>query len=388
MYIINIIITNMVNTMQEAIFSELSVVEQRELLQKMNNDKLAAVFDKVGENPKGLELTCLENVLCCYPNQLEDGQVELPDDFWEWQIVILNLWYDYDSVKGKNKIEGFDFCKWGLRKWKVEVIAGNSENLPTIENPLLLSPWVIEYYESEKSWQKYTQTVLRDGWQMNTSEWISTLADANERTTTAGRNFSGNLNEDLEIENAEESPFLMRNEKGEYYLVTHDLNYKKHLIASIENFLENKYLSPEDENYTEVKSAFERKFTEVTYEELWAILRTIIANDRFAEYSWEKGEIDALDNTDIELDGQIGTYYVFHDKKNNTIEYRAIRRITWFPEWLRAVGKLPLRLFLESQNQNPSFKNIENIWKHWAGNAKLVPTIQDVASKVSETMNP
>jgi len=361
----------MVNTPSWILFSELSIREQREALQEENPDKLAWVFDLVWD--EWYNLVNLENVLCCYPNQLEDWQIVLPEDFSEWNMVILNM--------------------WALRKWQVEIIAWEDSNLPEkIQKPVLLSPWVIEYYEGD-NWKKYTQTVLRDGGKMNTSEWITTLADANERTTTAGRNFSGDLFEDLEIENAEESPFLMQNESWEYHLVMHDLKYKSHLIASIQNFLENKYLSPEDENYQKVKVSFELKFKGITYEELGAILTTVIENDNFETYSWEDGDIDGIELEKIDLDEELWEFYVFHDKANNTIEYRSIRKITSFPKGLTAIWRVPLRLFLESQNQDPSFKRIDRVWTYGVNleewnlrPTKLVPTMDHFSRKVWETV--
>lgn len=382
----------MVNIPDEILFSELSIIEQREALQKENPDKLAWVFDLIWS--EWYELVNLENVLCCYPNQLEDWQIVLPEDFSEWNIVILNM--------------------WALRKWQVEIIAWDESNIPEwINSPVLLSPWVIEYYESEK-WEKYVQTVLRDGGQMNASKWISSLADANERTTTAGRNFSGDLFEDLEVENAEESPFLMQNDSWEYYLVTHDLKYKYHLIASIENFLEKKYLKKPKrvrepykqnyhntkfynkkleeyneylsnlENYEEVKTRFEAKFTGVDYDDLWNILIGIIKNDNIEEYTWEAWNIDEIQMEQVKLGAKKGEFLVFHDEPNNTVEYRSIRKILWFPDGLKPLGRIPLRLFLESQNQDPSFKNIKNISKYGAWKTKLVPTMNDFADRVWE----
>lgn len=332
-------------------------------MQLANPDKLAGVFDRVWD---GYTLKNLGNVLCCYPNQLEDGEIELPDDFSDGEIVILDM--------------------WALRKWDIKIIAWKDSNMPEwIQHPVLLSPGVVEYYESER-WEKYVQTVLRDGGKMNSSKGITNLADANERTTTAGRNFTGDLFEDLEVENAEESPFLMQDEAGKYCLVMHDLHYKKALIDSIKNFLEKKYATEEDDNYEEIKASFERKFKGVTYEELWAILTTIIENDSFLEYDWTDGAIEGIDMETVELDGEKGDFYVYHDEVNNTIEYRAIRRITGFPEGLKAIGRVPLRLFLESQNQDPSFKNIKNISKYGAGEIGLVPTMADFAQRVSDTM--
>lgn len=348
-------------------FWELTVKEQRERLQQENLDALAWVFDLVHESSsEGFCLFDTKNILACYPNQLIDWQIRLPEDFWNGKIVIVDM--------------------WALRKWNIKVIAWNSENIPRINHPVLLSPWVIEYYEGE-NWKKYTQTVLRDGWQSNSSSWVKWLADANERTTTAGRNFSWKLWDDLEMENAEESPFLMKDAEWNYFLVTHDINYKSALIASMQNYLQKKYLTSDNPNFETVKRAFEFKFKWVKYEELWDILKWIIENDNFEEYLWQEGNIDWIDSRLVSLNDEQGKFYVFHDTVNNTIEYRAIRRITWFPEWLTPVGKIPLRLFLESQNQDPSFKKLENIWKYGAWEAKLVPTIRDIKEKVSLVHN-
>ncbi len=357
------------NTSNLNSFSSLSVSEQRDELQNNNNDLLAWVFNmhQGWEWSRVYDIENIENMLACYPNQLDDGQIKLPEDFDAGSLVIVNM--------------------WALRKWKLEIIAWSKSNITIEENidiPILLSPWVIEYWEDEKSWKKYTETVLRDGWQMNSTNWINSLADANERTTTAWRNFSWMLHSDLEIENAEESPFLMKNKNWEYFLVTHDLEYVDFLRESVKNFLKNKYLKNGDENYEEVKKNFERKFKWVKYNELWNILQEILAYNRFESYQWKDWNIEGVNETLVQLWDEEWKFYVYHDKENNTIEYRAIREITSFPEWLTAVWKIPLRLFLESQNQDPQFRKIENIWLR---KTKLVPTINDVSSKVSDAID-
>jgi len=362
----------MINTPRENLFSDLSTWKQRELLQKNNPDMLAWVFNKVWDY--WYNLINLENVLCCYPNQLDDGQIVLPEDFEDGNIVILDM--------------------WALRKWETKIIAWNESDFQAeIQQLTLLSPWVIEYYEWN-NWKKYTQTVLRDGWKMNNSEWIIALADANKRTTTAWRNFSWKLSEDLEVENAEESPFLMQNQQGEYVLVTHDISYIEELIASINSFLEKKYLSPWDDNYDEVKAKFEIKFKWVQYDDLGEILKGIIQDRRIEEYQWEEANLEWIVKDKISLGGESWEYYVFHDEKNNTIEYRAIRKISWFPEWLTAVWRVPLRLFLESQNQDPSFKRLDRIWSYgvnletWAWNTiKLVPAIDDFSQRIQNIVS-
>jgi len=73
----------MVNIPQERLFSEMSIQEQREFLQAENSDKLAGVFSFFGKDNLmlGYTLKTIPNVLACYPNQLEDEQIKLPEDF-------------------------------------------------------------------------------------------------------------------------------------------------------------------------------------------------------------------------------------------------------------------------------------------------------------------
>lgn len=372
------------NTPQNSVYSELSTSEQRERIQEMFPDIFAWVFDYFWHDETGrwYSLLNIENVVACYPNQLQDRISQMPEWFTDWNMVIVNL-------------------KW-VMQWKIEFIWWNRNKLPKIENPILLSPWVIEYWEDEKSWEKYTQTTLRDTGGKKVEWWIKWLADASARTTVAWRNFSWQLHQDLEMENAEESPFLMQDINWEYVLVTHDKNYIPFLKKSIQHYLDNKYLTPEDPNYESVKSMFELKFKWVNYDDLWQILQRILLNDRFQTYDWKEWDITWIEKEKVQLWSEEWEFYVYHDKANNTIEYRAIREITWFPEWLKPVWRIPLRLFLESENQAPSFKNIKNIWRNgtkkhtdkyfdpkWEQKSRvvLVPTIEDVANKVNSTVN-
>jgi hypothetical protein len=65
--------------------------------------------------------------------------------------------------------------------------------------------------------------------------------------------------------------------------------------------LKNKYLRYKDENYEEVKKAFEAKFKGISYDELEDILSAIIEYDSFAEYDWRDGEIEGLEEDKIQL---------------------------------------------------------------------------------------
>ena len=356
---------NLDNFSEKISYISITDKEQRESLQAQNPDMLPMCFSMIESDWKFV-LKANDTVLCCYHNQLADWQIQLPEDFDDSNVVIVDM--------------------WALRKWEIKVLKWNEQSMEYIENPVLLSPWVVEYWEWE-NWKKYTQTVLRDGWKTTTDTWITSLADANQRTTTAWRNFSWDLFEDLEIENSEESPFLMMNEQWEYVLVTHDLNYVSYLKESIQSYLQNKYLSPEDENYSEVKAAFERKFTWVWYDDLWNILQDVVDNDSFESYDSESWEITWVDMTQIELWDQSWEFYVFHDQANNTIEYRAVRKITDFQHWLKAIWKIPMRLFLESSNQDPSFHKLVNIWNYWAKWPNLVPAMDDFRNKVTKVIN-
>lgn len=316
-----------------------SITEQREELLTLNNDLLYWVYSLNDENE--FELEFLENVLTCYPNQL-DNIKWLKDNS---DITILNL--------------------GALRKWNTEVLSWNNID---IENPVLLSNWVIEFVEAKnKKWdtKKHLISTLRDWW----------AADELQRTTTAGRNSWSDLNEDLEREHIEESPFLWYDKEGNLALATVDNSEasKEILKISINHFLENKYLSIWDYNYVDVEKNFERNFPWVKYSELGKILKEIIDNDRINTYSSELvDQFEGLetDMKDISLWDSQWKYFVYFDKENNTIEYRLLRTITWFNDWFKPLSKRPSRLYLESENQLPRIPRIENA-RDW-----YVPTVK------------
>lgn len=324
-----------------------SVTEQREELLKLNNDLLFWVYSVKEENGSEYELEFLENVLTCYPNQLENLRW-LGDNN---DITILNL--------------------GALRKWNTEILSGNNVD---IENPVLLSNWVIEFVEAKnKNWEtkKHLISTLRDGW----------AADELQRTTTTGRNSWNDLNEDLEREHIEESPFLWYDSDGNLALATIDDSQeaKDILKESINFFLENKYLQISDDNYEFVKKMFERNFPWIKYENLWKELQNIIDHDRITTYSsqWiEKFEWLEWDMKEISLWDSEWKYFVYFDKQNNTIEYRLLRTITWFNDWFTPLSKRPSRLYLESENQIPKIPRIENASKWY------VPTVKYFSDKV------
>lgn len=328
-----------------------SISEQRETLLKMNQDLLYGVYSLQDETNHSFDLKFQENVLTCYPNQLENLKWLEENS----EITIVNL--------------------WALRKWNIEIL-----NWPKIEitNPVLLSNWVIELIEAKKAdWttRKHLISTLRDDW----------AADSLQRTTTAGRNSWYNLQEDLEREHIEESPFLGRNKDGELALATIDNSNEsiELLIESIWMFLERKYLHEWDENYDFVKKNFERNFPWILYDELWNILTDIIKNKRFATYSTEKiEEFEWLewDMKTVSIWDSTGKYFVYHDKENNTIEYRQLRTITGFNDWFKPLSKRSSRLYLESENQFSKTHRIENAQE------VFVPTIKYFSEKCSDIL--
>ncbi len=141
---------------------------------------------------------------------------------------------------------------------------------------------------------------------------------------------------------------------------------------SINFFLERKHLKAWDENYEYVKNNFEKNFPWVNYDMLWKTLFDIIDNNRVFTYStqeendfeWLWGEIK-----EVSLGETRWKYFVYFDRDNNTIEYRLLRKITWFNEWFKPLSKRPSRLYLESQNQYPRVPRVENA-RDW-----YVPTV-------------
>ena len=329
-----------------------SIKEQREELLKINNDLLYWVYSLNAANWDEFELDFLDNILTCYPNQLDNLKWLSENN----DITILNL--------------------GALRKWNIEIISWNNVD---ICNPVLLSNWVIEFVEAKnKNWEtkKHLISTLRDGW----------AADELQRTTTAGRNSWSNLNEDLEREHIEESPFLWYDKEGNLALATIDNSEesKEILKVSIHHFLENKYLSIWDDNYEYVEKNFERNFPWVEYSQLGKILKDIINNDRITTYSSEwvdKFEWLETDMKEISLGESKWKYFVYFDKENNTIEYRLLRTITWFNDWFRPLSKRPWRLYLESENQYPRIPRIENTTEWY------VPAIKYFWEKIKDILN-
>ncbi|MCP4524206.1 MAG: hypothetical protein GY828_08360, partial [Candidatus Gracilibacteria bacterium] len=327
------------------------VSEQREQLLILNNDLLYGVYSLVDENSEEIKLDFLENVLTCYPNQLENLQ-GLDDAI---DITIVNL--------------------GALRKGKIEVLNGADVH---VNNPVLLSNGVIEFVEGTNKngeTKKHLISTMRDGG----------AADKGQRTTTAGRNSGDNLQKDLEREHIEESPFLGYDSEGNFTLATIDNSdtSKEILKKSIQEFLEKKYLSPEHENYAFVKKNFERNFEGIKYQDLGNILTEIIEAGRITTYSSESVESiqgGEKDMKTVSLGESQGKYFVYFDKENNTVEYRLLRTLKGFNDGFEPLSNRPSRLYLESENQFPEFSRIEK------ANEGYVPTIQYFAEQVKKAI--
>jgi len=328
-----------------------SIKEQREKLLMLNYDLLYWVYSLDSENEKEIRLGYLEDVLTCYPNQLENLKW-LKDNS---DITVVNL--------------------WALRKWTIDVLKWKEK---VVNNPVLLSNWVIEFVEAKNTrWnvKKHLISTLRDGW-----AW-----DKMQRTTTAGRNSWNDLSEDLEREHIEESPFLWYDKEWKLALATIDnsIEAKKILKESMNYFLKNKYLKKWDENYDFVKKNFERNFQGIQYDKLGEILKEIICNDRITTYSSQivnTLEWIEKDMKKISLWQSAWEYFVYFDKENNTIEYRLLRTITGFNNWFKPLSKRPSRLFLESENQYPRIPRIENA-SDW-----YVPAVKKFSEKVKSVI--
>lgn len=324
-----------------------SIKEQREELLKLNQDLLAWVYSLVEENNWELKLELVNNVLTCYPNHFEELKLLKNNK----DITIINL--------------------WALRKWKVEVFSWNN-----IEdnNLVLLSNWVIEIVEAQNKdleIKKHLISTLRDWW----------AADELQRTTTTGRNYSDNLDEDLEREHIEESPFLWYDKEGNLALATinNSVESIEILKESIKFYLDRKYLKYWDKNYEFAKKNFERNFPWIKYDDLWDILNDIINNNRVFTYSTqEENDFEWLwdDIKEVLLWNTKWKYFVYFDKDNNTIEYRLLRKITWFNDGFKPLSKRPSRLYLESENQYPRVPRVENATEGY------VPTIKYFRDKI------
>ena len=278
------------------------------------------------------------------------------------------------SIEKSTKKEMYEELTGDLYSWIVWSIANRgSDHIDDLTSMLEEELWLM--IEKIKV-NKHFITTLRDWW----------AADNLMRTTTAWRNTWEDLNEEIEVELMWEAPFLWKNKKWEYVLAVHSTSDDKisFLEESVTNFIERKHLSNWDDNYNEKKKLFERNFKWVNYNNLPKILSDIIENKRFLKYDLLDWNIDWTEDwvKNIRIWKSSWDYYVFHDKENNTIEYRAVKKIWNFDENFVPLWRKPWRLYLESENQYPRVPRVENAWRNIWNAAKLVPTVQSVVDNI------
>lgn len=349
---------NTINKINENI----SINKQRENLLNLNPDLVYGVYELKKNSENEMILENREELLTCYPNQFEN---------LNWINEISEIWI---------------LDLWVLRKWEIKFLNKDRKESYLWKKLVLVSNWVIEIVKwsyKQQDWEKkqrnHFPTTLRDWW----------AVDQNQRTSVAWRNTWSNLFEDLEREYAEESPFLGKKEDWNYYLFTPENENKdlvlNDLIESVKSFLKNKYnLDRNNSEHLDSIKLMERSLR-IKYEDLWKILTEIIENKRIdffkskhlENFEWVSDdfrEIKMLDSEWRELSKW--KFFVYFDRENNTIEYRALKEIE-IPKWVRPSS----RLFLESQNQGVKNSRLENLAKD-----KLVPTIKYFVEKVLKTI--
>ena len=340
------------NKINESISENISVETQRENLLNLNPDIIYGVYSLDDEDAENISLSLVKNALCLYPNQLENIK-------WLEQNPDVNILNIND-----------------LRKGNVSVLHGKEVE---IKNPILLSGGVIEVFGAKKSdWstRAHCLLTLRDGGS----------ADALQYTSVAGRNIWENLFEEVEREQAEESPFLLKDSEGNYALGLRKLDpiFLRDVQNSINSWkqkIENYQKNPDKaDEMKQAEKFLKTGFPEISnLDELAKILDEVVKNQNFVEY-----DAETLDNykganmKNISLGDYKGRFYVFHDEANNTIEYRKVERVLGIPKNYKLVGRGSSRLFLESVNQRPG-SVARNNWVK-----KLVPAVQ---SFVNETLS-
>lgn len=330
--------------------------EQREKLLEMNYDRLYGVYELVNETSDTIELKLLDNSLVAFQNQLHN-------------LNGLNTYKDISILD----------LQW-LSKWKIEVLSWPNRNFWD-KKIIMCSWWMIDFFTpdsfSHKKWEKHLHmiTSLRDAW----------ATSHNQRTTVAGRILWDDIRKNIEIESAEESPFLGMMDWKFYLAIGND--YFSYLKEAVKLFLEEKY----DPKNLEFKKMFERWFRGIKYEELWSVLEDIIANNRIVKYkSEELDNIEWLDHLrkKVKIGEKEETFYAVFNPILNTYEFKTIKKFIWFPEWFTLPGKRLNRLFLESFHQYPRLNRISNADKinpSWAikiFSEEIVKNVDTIISQI------
>lgn len=315
------------NTIQENNFNSLE--QQRETLLSLNYDKLYGVYELLKETDTNLDFHLLKNCLVAFENQISNLK-------WLSQapnISIIDLKF--------------------LSEWKIKVLHG-PEIWHHERKIVMCSGWMIDLFISKnKKWENHVHmlTTLRDA---------NAGTSLNQRTTVAWRCLWENIRKDIEIETAEESPFLWKI-NGEFYLAVGNDNFD-YVKGSIISYLKNKY----NPNNLEFKKIFERWFRWIKYEDLWEILRQIVENNNFVKFNYiELNNLPWLKHLrkQVKIWNTIEDFYVIYNDKLNTYELKLIKQFASTQEWFEFIWKRPNRLFLESSNQYPRLNRIENATK-------------------------
>ncbi|MDD5213782.1 MAG: hypothetical protein PHG82_05140 [Candidatus Gracilibacteria bacterium] len=299
----------------------------RENLLELNYDKLYGVYQLISENDEEIELKLLDNCLVAFENQL-------------------------DNLKGLNENKDVSILDLNsLTKGNIKTLAGANFEIKDSSKIVLASGGMIDFFESTgKEKHIHMLTSLRDAGRTST----------NQRTTVAGRILGNDIKHDIEMETAEESPFLGFY-NGEFHLAIPNDNFEA-LTHSIELFLETKY-NPENR---ELKKIFERGFRGLKYEELGDVLKNIISNKRFFKYETEEiNEIKGLEHMrkTVKIGNKQDNFYISYNENLNTYEFKIFKKFKSFPDGFTLPGKRPNRLFLESFNQSPRINRLENSTK-------------------------
>lgn len=309
--------------------TSISLEQQRETLLSLNYDKLYGVYELLEETDSALEFHLLKNCLVAFENQIPNLQ-------WLWQVPDMTI-IDLKSLS-----------EWNIKVLHWPVIEKQSKKI------VMCSGWMIDFFVwTSKTGEKHIHmlTSLRDA---------NAGVSLNQRTTVAGRCLWENVRKDIEIETAEEAPFLWKI-NGEFYLAVWNDNFD-YVKGSILSYLENKY----DTNNSELKKMFERWLRGMKYEDLWEILRQIVENNRLVQYNYkELNDVSALQHLrkKVKIWNYEENFYVVYNDKLNTYELKLIKQFESFPEGFELVGKRPNRLFLESSNQYPRLNRIQNATK-------------------------
>lgn len=107
------------------------------------------------------------------------------------------------------------------------------------------------------------------------------------------------------------------------------------------------------------------------------ILKDIVARESYSVYSYKTLDTYPWIEQDIKtiiIGNHSGTYFVYQDKDNNTIEYRTLERIVDIPPGSKMAWIWTSRLYLESINQRPNTRRLE-VDNKFQSSKKVVPTV-------------